>query len=33
MQKLSKNDRSKAISDDDAKKIAAFIRTPGVKLN
>ncbi|MDX2129797.1 MAG: photosystem P840 reaction-center cytochrome c-551 [Chloroherpetonaceae bacterium] len=33
MQKLAKNDRSKSISDDEAKKIAAFIRTPGAKLN
>lgn len=33
MQRLAKADRSKAFNDDEAKKIAAFIRAPGAKLN
>jgi mono/diheme cytochrome c family protein len=32
MQKLSKQDRSKNISDEEAQKIAAFIMAPGAKL-
>lgn len=32
MQRLAKQDRSKAFTDDEAKKIAAFIRAPGAKL-
>lgn len=33
MQRLAKQDRSKAFTDDEAQKIAAYIRAPGAKLN
>jgi len=32
MQRLAKQDRSKAFTDDEARKIAAYIRAPGAKL-